>query len=107
MGKTALPRETYVYRDGKLVPKHLAGPTPSKGRGIQVIKDIEPYRAIGIDNSIVSGRKQHRDLLRAHGCIEVGNENIAKLRQPPKEGRDMGLVNEIRRSMGAIGPRNG
>lgn len=41
--------------------------------GIQVIKDIDPYKST-IDGSVIGSRGQHRDHLRAHGCIEVGNE---------------------------------
>jgi len=41
--------------------------------GPQVIRDLEPYRSM-IDGSIITGRKQHRDHLRAHNCIEVGND---------------------------------
>ena len=37
-----------------------------------VTPDIAPYRSM-IDGSIISGRKQHREHLRRHGCIEVGN----------------------------------
>lgn len=47
--------------------KHADGP--------MVIPDIEPYRSV-IDGSVISGRRQHRDHLRAHGCIEVGNEKL-------------------------------
>ena len=48
--------------------------------GIMVIRDIEPYQSM-IDGSVISGRRQHRDHLRAHGAIEVGTEKI-KARKP-------------------------
>lgn len=35
--------------------------------------DIKPYRSM-IDGSIIGSRSKHREHLRAHGCIEVGNE---------------------------------
>jgi hypothetical protein len=38
-----------------------------------VMPDIQPYRS-QLDGSVVSSRSRHRDLLKAHGCIEVGNE---------------------------------
>lgn len=41
-----------------------------------IMPDITPYRSV-IDGSLISSRSTHRDHLRAHGCIEVGNE-------PPK-----------------------
>ena len=41
----------------------------------QVIKDIDPYVS-QIDGSLITSRSQHRDHLKAHGCIEVGNEKM-------------------------------
>lgn len=38
-----------------------------------VMPDIQPYRS-QLDGSIVTSRSRHRELLKAHGCIEVGNE---------------------------------
>lgn len=62
--------------------------------GLQVVKDIEPYRSV-ITREVIGGRKQHRDHLRAHGCIEVGNEKM-KPRQPEYVG---GLSQDIKRAM--------
>lgn len=41
----------------------------------QVISDIDPYIS-QIDGSLITSRSQHRDHLKAHGCIEVGNEKM-------------------------------
>lgn len=41
----------------------------------QVIGDIQPYIS-QIDGSVISSRSQHRDHLRANGCVEVGNEKM-------------------------------
>lgn len=38
-----------------------------------VAGDIEPYRSM-IDGRIINSRSEHRAHLKAHGCIEVGNE---------------------------------
>jgi len=38
-----------------------------------VINDIQPYRSMATGEMIMS-RSQHRDHLKATGCIEVGNE---------------------------------
>lgn len=38
-----------------------------------VIPDIQPYRST-IDGSVISSRSTHRQHLREHGCVEVGNE---------------------------------
>jgi hypothetical protein len=38
-----------------------------------VAGDIQPYQSM-IDGSIINSRSEHRSHLKAHGCIEVGNE---------------------------------
>lgn len=38
-----------------------------------VMSDMQPYRSM-IDGRMITSRSQHRDHLKAHGCIEVGNE---------------------------------
>ena len=46
---------------------------PREQRGLYVVPDISPYVS-PIDGKVVGGRRQHRDHMRAHGVIEVGNE---------------------------------
>lgn len=38
-----------------------------------IMGDIQPYKSM-VDGSIIGSRSVHREHLRAHGCIEVGNE---------------------------------
>lgn len=75
-------RGAWVWRDGKLVERHLAPSRQGSGHGLQVIKDIEPFQNIAIDNGYIGGRKQRRDMMKAHGLIEIGNE---KPRPSPRE----------------------
>lgn len=70
---------------------------PEAGGRPMVLRDYEPYQSM-IDGSIISGRRQHRDHLKAHGCIEVGNERVKQKKiQPDASGalretlRDYGL----------------
>lgn len=48
--------------------------------GLQIIKDIEPYQAVGGDVAMggklpkIGGRRQHREYLKRNGYIEIGNE---------------------------------
>lgn len=55
--------------------------SPPEVNAPMVMGDIQPYRS-QLDGSIVSSRSRHRELLKAHGCIEVGNET-KYLRQKP------------------------
>jgi len=56
----------------ELVPRDQYQPRRS---GHFVIGDIQPYKSM-ITGEIIPGRRQHREHLRQHGCIEVGNEKI-------------------------------
>ena len=38
-----------------------------------VINDIKPYKSM-IDGTVIKSRSHHREHLKQHGCIEVGNE---------------------------------
>lgn len=64
---------------------------------IQIIKDIEPYQAMGSDIASggkaprITSRSKHREYLRRNGYIEVGNEPIRKpeVYEPPSAARDI------------------
>lgn len=59
--------------------------------GPQIIGDLKPYKSM-IDGSIIDGRKRHRDHLKAHGCIEVGNDTSHMQRKAiPITGRKESL----------------
>lgn len=61
-----------------------------------LIRDIQPYRSV-VTREVIGGRKQHRDHLRAHNCIEVGNE---KLTPRPATLSRAERVEDIKRAMG-------
>ena len=62
-------RTRYVQdKHGNLVPVEEA-----RAWVHEVMPDIEPYQSM-IDGTIIKSRAQHRSHLRAHGCVEVGNE---------------------------------
>jgi len=47
---------------------------PCTESSITVMGDIQPYKSM-IDGTIITSRSKHREHLRAHGCIEVGNDS--------------------------------
>jgi hypothetical protein len=62
--------------DGELVEygNHIPEPiTPA------ILGDIKPYQSM-IDGSHITSRSQHREHLKAHGCVEVGNEHRKMLK---------------------------
>ena len=63
-----MARETYVLRDGKLVPKSEAKPLS----GVIYMPDIAPFETQ--EGTHISGRKALRDYERAYGVRQVGND---------------------------------
>jgi hypothetical protein len=47
-----------------------------KTEGVIVMPDIEPYQSM-ITGEVIQSRSRHREHLREHGCIEIGNETNA------------------------------
>lgn len=45
----------------------------------QITTDIQPYRSM-VTGERIAGRSQHREHLKQHGCVEVGNEAPPKAR---------------------------
>jgi hypothetical protein len=92
---------TYVYRNGKLVPKHRA---PSKGYGneklLGVISDeMSPTKHMA-DGQVYTSKKKFREATRAAGCIEVGNETSTLLKPRAPIALDRGQRRDaIRKSI--------
>lgn len=55
----------------------------SGASSIQIIKDIDPYKAVAVDKRtgkvpVIRSRREHKEFLRSNGYVEVGNEPIRK-----------------------------
>ena len=73
---------------GEEMPKVICAPS--------VITDLEPYRS-PVDGSIINSRSDHRNHLREHKLIEVGNEKLTK---PATKGIEPeGIAEDIQRAM--------
>jgi len=55
--------------------------TPEPRADHHIMPDIKPYRSM-IDGREITSRSRHREHLRAHNCVEVGNDS--SLSKPPK-----------------------
>ncbi len=67
-------RRRWLMIEGELVPvsgDHVQQRDARSSHNI--MPDIQPYQSM-IDGSIVGSRSTHRAHLKAHGCIEVGND---------------------------------
>jgi hypothetical protein len=68
-----MARETYVLRDGQLVPKAEAYTISAKhGDAPAVMGDITPFRTI--DGVEISSRSHLRAYEQANGVRQVGND---------------------------------
>lgn len=54
--------------------------------GVEVMPDIKPYKNM-INGQEIGSRSTHRELLRRHNCIEIGNETKTLL--APRERPDV------------------
>lgn len=63
---------------GHWIPESEWAPQVVEGSAL-VMPDIKPYQSM-IDGRMINSRSKHREHLREHGCIELGNE--VKLPKP-------------------------
>ena len=75
-------RKRWIYVDGEAIEVGKYEPTAVH----HVMPDIQPYQSM-IDGSMITSRSRHREHLRAHGCIEVGNEKMETKVAPMKDNR--------------------
>lgn len=62
-------KTTYVYRDGKLIPK----PEAARLYGVTVMRDIQSFIS-PIDGTEITSRSHLREHERAHGVRQIGND---------------------------------
>jgi hypothetical protein len=67
-----MARRRWVMRNGELVELDLNAPLPPR-RAPYIMSDLSEYRSV-VTGEPITSRSQHREHLRQHGCIEVGNE---------------------------------
>jgi hypothetical protein len=97
-----MPREVFVYRDGRLVPKHEAEPRDAGGPAAYVISDTMPEMRHPITQQVMDSKSAFRRVTRAHGCVEVGNEvqrDTRRMSEFDKQSR----INDIRRAIAELG----
>lgn len=80
-----MARERYIVdrHTGELIPINeyaaIKAARGEAGSGIQIVKDIEPFKSV-VDGSIIGSRRDKREHMKVHGLIEVGNERIGRAR---------------------------
>ena len=75
-------RKRWIYVDGEAIEVGEYQPTAMH----HIMPDIQPYQSMA-DGSMITSRSQHREHLRAHNCIEIGDESMETKVAPPKDNR--------------------
>jgi hypothetical protein len=82
-------RKRWIYRDGVAIPaEEYERPEPKVHH---VMPDIKPYRSMA-NGEIIEGRRQHREMLKATNCIEIGNEKQTPRPVTPSPGLKETLI---------------
>lgn len=72
----------FVQRDGVLYEIGKDYIQEPRLNAPAVMGDIKPYTSM-VDGSLITSRSHHREHLRQHGCIEVGNDSSLKRTERP------------------------
>ncbi len=96
-------RSRWIQLNGEL---HKVDPdwTSEPRSDVHIIGDIAPYRSM-VDGSIITSRSHHREHLRQHNCVEVGNDSSLwkkpePLKSPPGLKDDIiRAVNDVERRL--------
>lgn len=70
-------RGYWEWRGKKCVFVPSQPPAKRSADGLQIIKDIEPFQNVAIDSGVIGSRRQRKDMMRAYGLEEVGNQRPA------------------------------
>lgn len=85
-------RRRFVQIDGEL--HEVSQDYVPEPRSHYVMGDIQPYTSM-IDGSVISSRSRHREHLRQHGCVEIGNDSSLKQTKRPPIAPPPGLREQI------------
>lgn len=90
--KGGVKRGRFIFNEEKKEFVPASEYTPSNVAAPFVLADIQPYKSMQT-GEMIGGRRQHREHLRQHRLIEIGNEVKAHL--APKAKPDTGLRRDI------------
>jgi len=91
---------TFVIRAGKLIDKDRAPPLIERfGEGPNIISDSMAETRHMADGKYYSSKAKFREITKAHGCIEVGDDSsLGKPRKPKMLDRSK-RVSDIKNSI--------
>ncbi len=86
-----MARKRWVYIGGEAF--EVSGDYTPEPQSSMVMNDIKPYQSM-VTGEWITSRSQHRDHLKTHKVIEVGNET--KYLQPKPKQLPPGLKERVR-----------
>jgi hypothetical protein len=75
-----MTRQSYIQIDGQLVDKNEYQARPEAG--FFILEDLKAYRSM-VTGEMIEGRASHREHLRRHNVVEIGDA-YDKRPPPPK-----------------------
>jgi hypothetical protein len=106
-----MTRRTYAYDADLDAVVQIRGPGSNHPSdppsGMQIIRDIEPYRTAASDIAhegkrvLIGSRSRHREFLRDNSYVEIGNERPVQGERPTMSRNER--IEDIRRAMGDFG----
>lgn len=92
-----MTRRRFVQIEGELVE---VGPdyVPEPRTQVQIMPDIKPYKSM-VTGEMITSRSRHREHLRQHNCIEVGNDSSVMNARPQPLKSPPGLKETIAREV--------
>lgn len=82
----AAGRRKYIWRNGAWAELDLNAPLPPR-KTPYFMRDLADYQSM-VTGEMITSRSRHREHLREHGCIEVGNEMQMLRPEAPSPVRD-------------------
>ncbi len=91
-----MSRSVFVYRDGKIIPKHEAAPLPGR-RSMNLMSDIKEPFVSPVDWTVISSRADRREHNKRNQCIDIGDDKA--ILRPKKPYEPKGVSDDIRRAI--------
>lgn len=96
-----MARHRWIYKNGQAIPAEEYTPEPTH----YVQGDWQPYQSM-CDGSMIEGRRQHREHLKAHGVIEIGNEVVKPRADLRNTGAKEAVIRAVQRAKEQYGSRH-
>lgn len=103
-------RSRYVYQGSEVVYAEEGGEVTvnrlgeAADPGYYVMPDISPYQSMA-DGSMITSRSHHREHLKRHHLIEIGNEKMTPRADLRNNGAKEALVGAIQQAKHKYGSR--